>query len=409
MAAIRAIRRATSATHLTHDRPGFGWRVTPAPGSILASPAPCHWDPEPDYFHHWIRDAAIVVKTWPEILAALPETERPWWIRAFHDHVAFSLRVSDPDRRGPTENPLKTGARDDHRQYLRPDAELAALTGTDWLEEPRVAADGNPDLERWGRPQDDGPALRASALIEVTARCPELRSAGTENLIARDLAHLATIAGRPALGPWEEHPPRRSTFTLIATWDALDRGARHLPTLAETCRAAAARIEAILPAALGPEGWREAVETGYQDSATLLALLHAGRTEGPFALTAPATRTTANSLETLFARHYPINRGRSAPAMGRWEADVFFDGNPWFPVTLGFAEYHYRRAALTGDQQAFKRGDAFLQTVRDYAPEGDDLPEQFHRETGAPTSSPALTWSSAAFLAAAAARQAVAR
>ncbi|MBL3567306.1 hypothetical protein JMM59_20200, partial [Rhodovulum sulfidophilum] len=110
------------------------------------------------------------------------------------------------------------------------------------------------------------------------------------------------------------------------------------------------------------------------------------------------------ALEVLFAGLYPLNRGRAAPALGRWAGDVFFGGNPWFPVTLGFAEAHYRIAAATGEAAEFDRAEALMAVVADLAPEGDDLPEQADRETGAPSSCLGLSWSAAAYLAAAAAR-----
>src|SRR5215510_6010182 len=53
--------RAISATDLVLERTGFGQRVVPVPGSVLASPVPAHYDPDPDYFFHWFRDAAIVI------------------------------------------------------------------------------------------------------------------------------------------------------------------------------------------------------------------------------------------------------------------------------------------------------------------------------------------------------------
>ncbi len=45
---------------IVKERPGFGQRVVPAPGSVLASPVPAAYDPDPDYFFHWFRDAAVV-------------------------------------------------------------------------------------------------------------------------------------------------------------------------------------------------------------------------------------------------------------------------------------------------------------------------------------------------------------
>lgn len=411
--AAAELRAATSATHLVRDRAGFGWRLSPARGSILASAKMDSWDPDPDYFHHWVRDAAIALAAVPMAMAADPDS-LGFWRQAVADHIDFSLRISDPERWGPASNPLAAGTRPDHRAFLRPDAELAALSGARWLEEPRFAPDGTPDLENWSRPQDDGPALRASVLMTLRKVMPEAATAAADRLIARDLAHVLAIAGRPAIGPWEEGPARRTTFTLIAQWDALDRAAtwadeRGLP--AEPWRAAAEKAAAMVLKARDPASgaWRQSVEApeGTLDSATVLAILHAGRATGPFALSAASTQATVAGLERTFSELYPINRGRSAPAIGRWQGDVYFGGNPWFPTTLGFAELHYRIAASTGDAVAFARAEAWMRLVEDVAPDPTaPLSEQFDRTTGAATSCPALTWSAAAFLGAATARDA---
>ncbi len=326
-AAIRALRSAISATALRRVRQPFGWSVQPAAGSVLASPRVAAWDPEPDYFHHWVRDAAIAIGVLPEVVAAVRADERRWWLDAFAAHVAFSLAISDPERPGPERHPLADTTRADHRQFLRPDAELAALAGNAWLAEPRFAPDGGPDLEQWARPQDDGPALRASACLRVTEALPELRTPAVERLVLRDLDHLRRTAGRLAIGPWEEEPLRRTTFTLIAAWDALDRGAAWRQALGDAAgahllRAGAERVGGLVQEAADPgePAWRESIEAppGHHDSATVLALLHAGRTSGPFAMTAPRTLGTVRALERVFRALYPINRGRTVPAMGRW-------------------------------------------------------------------------------------------
>ena len=415
--AARSLRSAVSATGLVGTRDAFGWTVRPAPGSILASPRRASWNPEPDYFHHWVRDAAIALGAWPHAMAAADPAERGWWRRAFADHVRFSLAVTDPGRRGPERNPLTATTRADHRRFLRPDAELRALAGSDWLGEPRFAADGGPDLERWGRPQDDGPALRASACLRVVEALPELHDEAVERLVERDLDHIARVAGRRAIGPWEDGPERRCGFALIAQWDALDRGARWRGS--RDLAAAADHVMASIERTADPRepAWRESVEApaGRLDAATVLAILHADRAEGPLAAGAPRTLGTVAGLERRFAGLYPINRGRAVPAMGRWPEDDFFGGNPWFPVTLGCAELHYRLAAAgaEGAEGAFAKAEAWMALVEEVAPEGDAMPEQFDRTTGEPRSCLGLTWSAAAFLGAAAARdaarQAVAR
>lgn len=411
VAATRSLRSAVSATHLCHTRAGFDWQIRPTPGSVLASPRLTNWDPEPDYFHHWVRDAAVVMRVLPDILNRASAEEASWWRQAFADYIAFSLRITDPDETPLEANPLKQSTHRKFRKYLRPDAELQALKGHARMEEPRCSADGTPDLERWSRPQDDGPALRASSTIAILNACPELKTPHTDQLIRRDLMHLERIAGRPSIGPWEDPPLRRDGFTLIGQWDALTRGAEwlvaqgwdgsSLQTLSQTVLAWVDHTaDPHIPA------WKAAVESpvGSYDSATVLAILHARRCDGPLAITAERTLGTAAALEAEARALYPVNANRDLPAIGRFKEDGFFGGNPWLPVTLGFAELHYKIAALSNCDRACERADTWMALIRDFIPDDRPLPEQIDRHTGAPTSCLDLSWSAAAFIGAAEAR-----
>ena len=65
-------------------------------------------------------------------------------------------------------------------------------------------------------------------------------------------------------------------------------------------------------------------------------------------------------IEDLFARELPINRGRAAPALGRYRGDSYFGGGAWFDLprptrTLGvLAAPGPHHATLLG----LARGDA---------------------------------------------------
>ena len=243
--------------------------------------------------------------------------------------------------------------------------------------------------------------------MAVLSALPEVASPQAEALIARDIEHTLGTAGRASIGPWEEEPPRRTTFTLIAQWDALSRAAGRLQS--GELQDAADRLTDLIQtgADTATGGWRESLEApeGRLDSSTCLAILHAGRRDGPFALNAPRTRATMAALEAQFEGLYPINRTTSATAIGRWTEDVYFDGNPWFPTTLGFASICYLIAAETRDAEALRKAEGWMALIEGVAPRPEGpLPEQFDRSTGAPTSCLDLTWSAAAFLEAADAR-----
>ena len=90
-----AMERAISATQLTRTRDNFAQIIVPARGSVLASPAIADWNPEPDYFFHWVRDSAIVMSVVADLMAdAADARERARWARYFEEFVTFSLRLT---------------------------------------------------------------------------------------------------------------------------------------------------------------------------------------------------------------------------------------------------------------------------------------------------------------------------
>src|SRR5947208_2001263 len=97
-----AMAGAISATHLKRSRPAFGQTVIPAMGSVLASPVIADWDPEPDYFFHWIRDSAVVMRAVVELIEdAATEPARRRWRGHFDDFARFSLDLSCLDGARP--------------------------------------------------------------------------------------------------------------------------------------------------------------------------------------------------------------------------------------------------------------------------------------------------------------------
>jgi glucoamylase len=129
------------------------------------------------------------------------------------------------------------------------------------------------------------------------------------------------------------------------------------------------------------------------DVSVILAVNHAGMAPDE------KSQTTLSKLDAAFGALYPINRGRAAPAIGRYAEDSYYGGGAWYAATLAAAEFCYRAGDLP-------RGDAYMETVRAFTPESGDLSEQFDRLTGAQTSARHLAWSYAAFLTAASARRA---
>jgi len=157
-----------------------------------------------------------------------------------------------------------------------------------------------------------------------------------------------------------------------------------------------------------------ATSTKRLDIAVILGAVHARDAEDVHSARDPRIHSTLAKIEQLFDRLYPINRDRPrerAPALGRYEGDVYFSGGAYYFSTLGAAEVCFLAAASHargGDARAkwVSRGDAFLETVRAFTPASGDLSEQFDQRTGQQTSAKHLAWSYAAFISCVAARRA---
>jgi glucoamylase len=446
---------AISATDLVMERTGFGQRVIPRAGSVLASPVAAHYDPDPDYFFHWFRDAAIVIDALRVALAA-GYADRSAVLRLY-EFVQFNVSLQSLDgREFLRASDFRARVQPAFLQYLRSDAEIAALSGKALLADTRVNADGTLDFIRWSRPQTDGPAMRCLALLRWWRQFPELQEDPTLRtqmceLIAADLDFTLAYVREPCGDVWEEIAGYHY-YTQLLHSEALSRGAEWLEDMQQHDRAAAARVAARETLAGLDDFWQE--RTGFYRSGTsnepgdhrsgldisvVLGVLHAARLSGPHSVLDPKAQATLTALEELFEAQYAINRERPperGPAMGRYAQDRYYSGGAWYLATLAAAEFYFRLACAlrsgaqmtcgaenarfrrrlgaaesTADGEelaalAVERGDAIMRTVRVFTPPGGELSEQFDHTTGAQSSAKHLSWSYAAFITAAASRTA---
>ncbi|MGQ0444839.1 MAG: glycoside hydrolase family 15 protein [Beijerinckiaceae bacterium] len=455
---------AISATHLVKERRGFGQKIRPARGSILASTAIGSWDPDPDYFFHWLRDSARVVDALRHVIAegacAVEGLSR------CNEFVAFSLSLNRLDGAGflRLAGDFRKNVEPFFLQYLRDDSDLQKITGDRVLGEPRFNPDGTLDISKWSRPQHDGPASRALSLIRLwpLEAFDDVARAPMRALILTDLGFIFRSWREPSYDIWEEELGHHY-YTRLIHHAALADGAAWVEEAgidephAEAYRDAAHEIAQTLDEYWCPEkGFyvsRRGVENGVSgkelDFATILAVIHAGRKEGAHSVLDPRAMATLARLEELFATTYSINRGLAesfGPAMGRYTDDRYFSGGAYYFSTLGAAEFYYALAEtaasavvpVTADNREFmlrlgaaddslthpaappehrkrrfaallRRGDQFMATVAAYTPASGELSEQFDQATGAQTSAKSLAWSHAALITAFARRKAAVR
>jgi glucoamylase len=423
--AARQMLRSISPVGIVKTRPGFDQTIRPAPGAVVASPIPAAYDPDPDYFFHWYRDSAIVIDALRLLHA---DTDRQMGgdaLRLFGEFVRFNAMLSQLDGRRLADASAQWRPRiaADFLQFLRPDTELRRVHGDAVAGETRVNADGTLDISNWGRPQNDGPALRALTVLRWmrgAALDTELR-ATCEGLLRDDLRFTLDHWRESCYDIWEEERGLHY-YTLRVSAQALDEGADWLDaggerSQAQSCRAQTEAIRDRLDGYwLADRGYYRSrvLESGEPsakelDIAVVLAALQASDEAPTHSVCDPRVHATLGVLDSVFEADYPINHARPAargPALGRYRGDRYYSGGAYYFSTLAAAELCFRAAGGGGGDALLARGDRYLETVRAFTPESGDMSEQFDQRTGEQTSAKHLAWSYAALIACVAARRA---
>jgi len=375
---------------------------------VIASPQRTN----PDYYRHWIRDAALTMEVVLELSKkATNSKERQTWEKMLKDFTYFSR-----------QNQL-----------------THSLEG---LGEPIFEVDGKVFQGPWGRPQTDGPALRATVLaqwaeilldrgqedfVRTWLYSPHLPA---QTVVKADLEYVSHNWKKSSFDLWEE--VRGDHFyTRMVQRKSMLVGARlaermNDPAAAQWYRSQAEALENKISLHWNNnqqliQVTRHRVEgVDYKkselDIAVILGVLH-GSEGSFFSVSDPRVGATFEKLLEKFSRLYHINQKYSdlGTALGRYPEDKyagtdFNGGNPWVLATMAAAEYSYKRGLQTYGSKAqrwLKLGDQFVQRTQFHSFPDGSLSEQFNRDTGFMTSAADLTWSYSSVLTAAWARNAL--
>jgi glucoamylase len=397
-----------------------------AKGVVVASPS----RQDPDYWFHWVRDAALVMNVIVEDYskATTPE-KKAYFLEMLWDYVEFSRlnQMTPTPSGGPGE--------------------------------PKFNVDGSAFVGPWGRPQNDGPALRALTLMRFAraliseSKSDEIRRIGS--IIKYDLEFVSHHWREASFDLWEEIKGHHF-YTLINQYQALVDGSSYLSLLgdkgaAEWYEKQAHEIKVQLNKFWDSQhsfivSTRNRVggidyKKSNLDSSVLLGVLHANTTD-IFSVDDPKVEATVLKLKQTFKTLYSINQsGPAGVAVGRYPEDKYDgysshgDGNPWILITNGFAEYYYRlgkmylnrkRIIITPSNKDFFRdlgfdlslgvidqssrtfstlierlqteGDAYLTRVKYHLDSDGQMSEQMNRWSGFLQGARDLTWSYASFL-----------
>ncbi|KAF5693987.1 glucoamylase [Fusarium globosum] len=398
-----------------------------ATGIVIASPD----TQDPDYFYTWTRDAALVFKY---VVDRFINQYDAGLQRKIQEYIASQAKlqgVSNPS------GSLSDGSGLGEAKF---NVDMSAFTGG------------------WGRPQRDGPALRATAMITYANWLIANGYTSTANdivwpVVRNDLNYVAQYWNQTGFDLWEE-VKGSSFFTTGSQYRALIEGA----ALAKKLGKSGDNYSNIAPQALCflQTYWISSGKyvdsninvndgrTG-KDANSILSSIH---NFDPALNCDPATfqpcsdKALANhKAVTDSFRSWNINKGisqGSAVAVGRYVEDVYYNGNPWYLATLAAAEQLYdaiyvwkQQGSITvsdvslsffkglvssvstgtyaSDSATFKSitdavskyADGYVAIVAKYVGTDGHLAEQFDKNDGHPLSATDLTWSYAAFLSAA--------
>ena len=316
-----------------------------ARGAVTASPSRS----DPDYYYHWVRDASIVMSSVLDLYnATLSPTEKMKYEKLIVDFVEFS-------RRNQLTSNLSGG-----------------------LGEPKFNLDGSAYSFDWGRPQNDGPALRALTLIRFARVLIDQGHLNwvrlklydglipTHSVIKSDLEFVSHHWREDSFDLWEEVRGQHF-YTQMVQRRALLEGATLADDLEDPLAARWYRKQAYDLELSILKFWDEskkyfkvtsegvgleARKVSGLDVAVILGCLHGYAHDHFLSLSDDRVLSTAHAIKRAFSELYLVNRNKAlGAAIGRYPEDIYDghsvglnQGNPWVLATLAFAELYHRVA-----------------------------------------------------------------
>ena len=266
---------------------------------------------------------------------------------------------------------------------------------TGGLGEPKFQFNGNVFKGAWNRPQQDGPALRATAMVihannlladaQGTVWASSVRTF-VQNfiwpIVFDDLKHTERYWNQTSFDLWEE-VKGSSFFTLSASHRALVEGMALGKTLGKYCEGCAVTAPQILcflqdfwngkhiTANLNAAHGRSGIDTS-----SILSSIHtydprAGCVNSTFQPCSSRALANHKVVTDSFRPLYGINDGSSqnrAVGVGRYPEDADHGGNPWYVTTLAAAEQLYLARLQWQDQKQLTIDETSLPFFRDLLP-----------------------------------------
>lgn len=311
--------------------------------TIVASPS----KQNPDYWYEWVRDSAIVMNYLADVLENKNTSEnlKSDIIDRFKSYVSNHMKFQDTCMKGKR---FYTDSEHKHSFMIT-------------LGEPKFNVDLSVFAKDWGRPQNDGPALRAMAVIKfanyliktspdestisyVKKYLYDSKWPDTTSLIKRDLQYVSHVWFHKCFDLWEEIEGHHF-YTLMVQMKSLTDGAKLAFSLGDDhagsfYKYVGHRIEHFISDRFYKNNKivssidviNQNFTERYIDSSVMLAFIHTGISHNEQLL-----NTMADSV-IMFKNEYKINQSiKNLMMIGRYINDQYYNGNPWVLTTASLS------------------------------------------------------------------------
>ncbi|OMH79861.1 Glucoamylase, intracellular sporulation-specific [Zancudomyces culisetae] len=346
-------------------------------GAICASPSKS----EPDYFYHWTRDSALTISYIIFAMENSIDSESLYYSKHSSSHKDQSFLANPPSTKEDFHSFVNHYI--NFTNYLvkykrHPVGDLG---------EPKFYMNGELFLKSWGRPQNDGPALRSIANIQYinflfSNRDRLGKSHGAivgfltnfllcdDCVLSQDLKYLSSHYLDPSFDIWEEVCGTHF-YNVLVTSKAFEMASQlYLDVLNNRIKSKKYHIlrDKLLKIAsnnfwnnsssliMSTIDYKKGIYKSHDflDTQTILAWIHTFNSDSFFVKDAGLLSKTLTTLVKLLAIYkdlYPINYSdRNAPgvAVGRYPGDKYNGynshslGNPWPLLTCSIAEFYYK-------------------------------------------------------------------
>jgi glucoamylase len=381
-------------------------------GGVVA--APDHSTPGGDYYYHWMRDAALTMRTFMEINDFdLSKVENK--MKSYVNWVKKVQGETDPQGYDVRINP----------KFELPNGEVY--------------------VGGWCRPQTDGPGLRSATLVMFAQLL--LEKGQTDyvkntlvDVIKKDLDWVLSNWQSDGCDLWEEVRSNDFYWGRAAYVFSLTRAAQLFNKLGDSSYASRCSSTKSTIAATLDAHWTGSFVTESSNRQKDGAVVHAFSSFDVISFTDQKVAKTMQVLATTFCSEYAINQegikgGIPGILIGRYPGDSYAGGNPWQLLTAVYAKTFYQgataliqsngfesqedrsawfsllkldeRASLKEQvEAAVNAGDAVMYRLFQYVKnDGGHIAEQIDRNGGKQKSANDLTWSFANILSAMKTRQ----